>query len=317
MKNDLQIDKKITGISVVIPYYNNQDLLYSNLPSVIQALVNSTYPYEIILVDDCSTKGDITQAIDQKYKEKFVILKNSKNLGFSKTANFGIKNAKYDFVLLLNTDIKLFKDSLREILKSFEDEKLFGIGLHQLIITKDKKYDGCLGGGKFTFGMIRHFPLKLPDKPSNTFYVSGGAGIFDCQKLLKLGGFDEIFSPFYFEDVDLSFRALKMGWKVLCDPSRVVEHRHETTITKSRKKLYIKTVAQRNWIIFNWKNLDVLNLASHIFWLPANILRELFIGNFYFILGLFWATIYIPKIIMIRKKQKFIKKDKELLNLLR
>ncbi|PJE58197.1 MAG: glycosyltransferase family 2 protein, partial [Candidatus Portnoybacteria bacterium CG10_big_fil_rev_8_21_14_0_10_36_7] len=46
----------------------------------------------------------------------------------------------------------------------------------------------------------------------------------------SLNGFDELYSPFYWEDIDLSYRAWKTGYTVLFDPQVLVEHHHETTI---------------------------------------------------------------------------------------
>ena len=98
----------ITGISVIIPNYNGKVLLPEVLPTVFAALNNAGLPSEVIVVDDCSTDGTV-----ELLKEKFPtikILQNEINGGFSITSNKGIKAAQYDWVLLLNSDVKLEED---------------------------------------------------------------------------------------------------------------------------------------------------------------------------------------------------------------
>ena len=290
-------------LSVVIPYYNNENLLMENIDSLFKALKKASYSYEIIIVDDYSNVGDVN-SITREYSEYPIkIIKNIHNVGFSKTANKGIKAAVGELVFLLNTDIKLDEECLVGIADEFKDDNLFGVGLRQIILEGNKKIDNKPCKAKFSYGMLRR-----------TYYVGGGAGIFDRRKLVELGIFDTIFSPFYYEDADLSYRALKKGWRIVLDRDRKVEHRHETTINRSYPKLFIKCVAQRNWVLFNWKNLDSKNLIKHLLWLPINIVRELAVGNFSFILGLCWATIYLPRVLTTRSRQTFIRTDKQILN---
>src|SRR5215207_430546 len=96
------------SVSVVIPNYNGIELFPHTLPTVFTALEKIQLPYEVIVVDDCSTDNSIGYL-----KTNFPlvqIIRSEKNFGFSVTANSGMKNAKYDLVLLLNSDVKLDPD---------------------------------------------------------------------------------------------------------------------------------------------------------------------------------------------------------------
>ena len=62
-----------------------------------------------------------------------------------------------------------------------------------------------------------------------TAWVSGGSGLFDRERWLELGGFDERFAPAYWEDIDLSYRAKQKGWQVLFESKAIVFHKHEST----------------------------------------------------------------------------------------
>ncbi len=70
-----------------------------------------------------------------------------------------------------------------------------------------------------------------------------------------MGGMDEkLLSPFYWEDIDLCYRAQKRGWKILWEPKSVVIHEHESTTGKFPKK-YRQRIQDRNQLLFVWKNL--------------------------------------------------------------
>ena len=62
---------------------------------------------------------------------------------------------------------------------------------------------------------------------------------------LKLGGMDTLYSPFYWEDIDLSYRAWKSGYQILYDPNIIVEHHHESTIAKYFDKKKVSDIQSK------------------------------------------------------------------------
>jgi len=90
-------------------------------------------------------------------------------------------------------------------------------------------------------------------------YISGGSSIVRRDIFLKLGGFDTIFKPFYFEDLDLGLRAWRSGYKLLFEPSSIVEHQHEQTISKFPKQFLIY-VKERNHLISVLRNITDKNM---------------------------------------------------------
>ena len=120
--------------------------------------------------------------------------------------------------------------------------------------------------------------------------------------------FYDLFNPFYWEDIDLSYRAWKSGYQILYDPNIKVKHQHESTIGKYFDKNNVAKIAFRNQIIFQWKNLTDSDLIKkHL----LNILKLIFIPGF------FNALVKLPEILQARKKavKLFVKSDKEILNL--
>ena len=278
-------------ISVVIPNYNGKHLLKKNLPSVVKNCPGC----EIIVVDDASTDGSV-EFLKHKFK-KVRIIRLNKNNGFATAANIGVEKAKLPLVLLLNSDVSPRQNFLKTALKHFSDEKLFAVGLLDYSHENGKIIVKGRGGIKFKRGFFSHFPAFI--ERGTTFWVSGGSGLFNRDKFLELGGFDTIFKPFYWEDIDLSFRAWKLGYSCIFEPLAKVDHYHEEgAITTQKSNFYILSTAYKNQFIFTWKNVsNYLWALEHLLWLPYHLLKAIISLNFPFITGLIWATLLLPNLI--------------------
>jgi GT2 family glycosyltransferase len=260
------METKDLKVSIIIPNFNGEELLKKNLPFVQKAKENvRNQIYEVIVVDD----GSKDKSIDV-LKNSFPwvkIIKHKINRGFSAAVNMGVRMAKGDLVVLLNNDILPEEDFLVYAVNHFSDPKLFGVSLHE------KGYSWA----KATFknGYLTHEPGKETDETHISFWVSGGSGVFRRSLWITLGGMDEkLFTPFYWEDIDLCYRAAKRGLKLLWEPKANVIHEHKSTI-KSFKKRYVQRIQERNELFFLWKNITSQNLArKHIGNLFLRILRH-------------------------------------------
>lgn len=270
--------------------------------------LNKKYFYgcEVIVMNDYPQEN-ITKQVNEIYPEAIVI-NNIKNLGFGNNVNLGVLKATRNYVLLMNSDVVLKDNSFLTTIEHFKtDSKLFAVGFAQ--IEKGGKIVGA-NKGYFEKGLINHSHQLVTNHQSLTanFWAEGGSSIFRRKLFIDLGLLDELYSPFYWEDIDLSYRAWKAGYKILYDPSIQVEHHHESTIGKYFDKPRILKIAFRNQIIFHWKNLTDKDLISkHLFSIP----------KFIFFPGFFDALIRLPKILQERKKtvKLFKKTDKEILDL--
>jgi len=233
--------------SIVIPNWNGEKLLKENLPAVL-----STGADEIIIVDNGSTDGSVEMlkkliTSQTSNVSNFKLVENQTNLGFTRAVNQGVKAAKNEIVVLLNNDVVPEKDFLKPLTKDFQDEKVFAVSLNEPQWSWAK--------GKWEKGFVEHESGLKTKKPHVSFWANGGSGAFRKSIWLKLGGLDEIFQPFYWEDIDLSYRAWKRGYQVLWEPQAVVHHQHEATISSRFNKKYIDFISQRNQILFIWKNI--------------------------------------------------------------
>lgn len=239
--------------SIVIPNFNGEVLLAKNLPYVIRAMDDKENNIsEIIVVDDGSRDGSI-----KLLKENFPqvkIIKHKINRGFSAAVNTGVRGSSGDLVVLLNSDVIPSEDFLVNVLPHFKNPKMFAVSLHE------KGYGWARGG--FKNGYIQILQGEEGASFHESFYVSGGSGVFRRTIWMELGGMDEeLLSPFYWEDIDLCYRAAKRGYIVGWEPESCVVHNHESTINKLSKK-YVAGIKERNQLLCLWKNLTSPNFVK-------------------------------------------------------
>ncbi len=251
-------------VSIVIPNYNGKYLLENNLPSVLTASKNlKNNISEIIIVDDAST-DDSVHFLNSQFKNEIKLIKHTKNRGFSSAVNTGVRATSGDIILLLNSDVTPSETFLENLNEYFVDPKVFAVSLHE------KGYGAAKGS--FKNGFIEIGSKIESKKQEHSFYVSGGSGLFRKSIWQELGGMDEkLLSPFYWEDIDLCFRAAKRGYINLWDPESDVIHIHESTISKLPKK-YSDRIKERNQLLMLWKNIQSKTLIKkHI----AGLLRRI------------------------------------------
>ena len=295
-------------ISVVIPNYNGEDLLKKTLPQVIENCPDC----EIIVVDDASTDNSVS--LLHNYK-KVKVIKLSKNLGFVGAVNTGVKSAGGEYVLLLNSDVSPRKNFLSPLISDISaSPNIFAVGIKDVSHEKGKIFFKGRGGARFKKGFVNHFPL--PTEKGETLWVSGGSGLFKKSEFLELGGFDNIYAPFYWEDIDLCYRARKKGFICLFEPDSVVDHFHEEgAIKKHNKDFYIKTISYKNQFICVWHNItDYQLLSQHLLWLPYHFINACAKKDWALFIGFFKASLQIPRLVLNYQlsESKFTVSDKEI-----
>lgn len=309
-------------ISIVIPNYNGEQLLEKNMSSYFDAIKyykeKTTIDGEVIVIDDYSTDGSLQVLKDIKNKNlghEFLFFQNERNLGFSPTVNHGVLHATGDVVILLNTDVKPEKDFLISLLKHFDDASIFAVGCMDKSIEEGKIVLRGRGLAKWRKGFFIHRAGDVTK--TNTMWVNGGSGAFRKSIWDKLHGFIELYKPFYWEDIDLSYRALKAGYKIVFEPKSVVIHEHEQgAIKKQFTQSIVTQIAYRNQFIFTWINLtDSTIWLQHVFSTPYYLCRAIVRKDFGFIQGFFAAVIFLPQIAPLRRKVQNMNKksDKEII----
>jgi|SRR3989344_6039907 len=247
--------------SVVIPAYNGQKFLDANLPAV-----KAIGADEIVIVDDASAdpvhlEGGRMDSFQVK------VIRHSKNLGFPVSVNDGFAAATGEIVVLLNQDVKPDKNLLKYTLPHFTDPKVFAVTFNEQGRSWAK--------AEIKNGFLEFSNGKMDNRVHESFWASGGSAAFRKSYWDTLGGFDPKFSPGYYEDLDIGWRAGNIGYKILWVPDAKVTHAApESTFNKTFSKKSLQLIKDRNYLLAHWNNLDPKYYPSHLYHLVSKILHH-------------------------------------------
>ncbi|MDH5324066.1 MAG: glycosyltransferase family 2 protein [Gammaproteobacteria bacterium] len=248
-----------TGISVILPNYNGKPLLQENLPSLFKALELSDAAYEVIVVDDCS-QDDSVVFLEQDYPT-IQVIRSQQNSGFSHTCNTGIQAAKFDFSCIVNTDVTFETTYFQKALPYFQNNQVFAV--KGSIINYKGSKDQVLNIENnarlfYKRGFLRLDRNKQRDKTDFDIQFSLLGCCFICRTdiLKQLKGYDEIFSPYYWEDSDLPLRAIALGYEVIYASECIVYHKISSTIASHASDRKRQLISRRNKFLFTWKHLQ-------------------------------------------------------------
>ena len=285
--------------SIVIPNWNGRELLAQYLPSVLEA-TGGNPANEVIVVDNASADGSGEFLRETFPTVRVLALEN--NRGFGGGSNAGVAAARNDIVVLLNNDMRVAPDFLAPLLAAFTGDKVFAVSCQIFFSDPARRREETgLTEGRWHRGALRvgHRTDESISEPYPCFYGGGGSSAFDRRKLLELGGFDELFAPFYFEDADLGYLAWKRGWQVLYQPRSVVWHEHRGTIGRHYSDARIRAVLEKNRLLFCWKNIHQWpRLAEHFVFAAAEAVVR---GN---PRGLWRALLQLPAAIGSRRRAR-------------
>lgn len=254
--------ERLRPLSVVIPTWNGRALLEEHLPTVLAAGEAyeraSAAPVEIVVVDDGS-EDDTAAWLARMYPRVRLIVKPA-NDGFAAACNVGFRESRHPIVVLLNNDVAVAPDVLLHLTPHFSDPRVFAVTCRALWPDSNRLASGGKIG-KFARGFwrIHHNYDADPNRSRPPYYsivASGGFSAFDREKVIALGGFDELLRPFYWEDVELSLRAWRRGWTILYEPRAIVYHQASRTISRRFSPAYVRMVNQRNRLLTHWIHLD-------------------------------------------------------------
>lgn len=247
------------SISVLIPNYNGKKLLEENLPSVYTALHNYPFSSSEIIVSDDASADDSLLFLKQQFPEVKCV-STEVNTGFSGAVNRGISFCSGDLILILNSDVQLSATYFDAQVPLFEDLEVFGvmgtiISMDGTQIQDTAKYP-YFNNGKIG-STLNYSTHEIGSWP--TLFLSGANALVRKSYLVQLKGFNEIFNPYYCEDVELGIRAWRAGWKCLFESSAVCFHPNSETIKKQGKEK-VRRISRRNKAILHLIHLEGMYL---------------------------------------------------------
>jgi len=216
-------------LSIIIVSWNVQELLEENLKIIFNN--NQKINFEVFVVDN-NSKDNTVKMIKQNFPQVKLIT-NKENLGFAKANNLAIKKAQGRYILLLNPDMKICKNTLKDMVKWMDNDSKIGVGSCKLL-DKNKKI----------IKHIRRFPLffdqlmivlKIPHilpfilnkyiidnfnykKEAIVDSVRGSFFMIRKEVINEIGELDENFF-IWFEEVDYCKRVAESKWNVSYNPN--------------------------------------------------------------------------------------------------
>lgn len=258
-------------LGIVIANWNGEKLI----DKCLESLENQVFKnFKVYIIDNAS--NDNSRDVIKKYMNRLNIdlMEMSYNTGFALANNIGIKKAIKDgcnYILTLNNDVEVPKESLKKAMESIEINKEFDV--FQLFMINYFNKDICDSAGlNFKDDLI---PLQVGFKENvadilnrDDIKIDGvcaGAAIYSTKSLetVKLDDENYFDSNFfaYFEDVDLSLRLKGAGYKFKLLKDSIVYHMHSATGGKTSgfKEYYLT----RNLFMYTKRNQTIEEYKKH------------------------------------------------------
>ncbi len=262
-------------VSILIPHHHGVAIL----KDCLESLRETTYrPHEVLLVDNNSSDG--SRAYVRKHHPAVRIIRNSKNFGFAKASNIGIREAHGSLVVLLNNDTEVEPGWLEPLVQVFADARV-GAAAPKLKSLKNRQafdYAGAAGGflDKFGYPFCRGRLFETVeedtgqyDTPMDIFWATGTAMAIRKAVIAETGGIDEDFFM-HMEEIDLAWRIHLRGYRIRYVPSSVVYHVGGASLKRnSFMKIYFN---HRNSLLMLIKNYEWHTLLRY---LPRRLMLEL------------------------------------------
>jgi GT2 family glycosyltransferase len=250
-------------ISVILVLYNRAELTLQCLRSIAD---HDFRDLEIIIVDNAST--DETAEL-LKHIEGVHIIRNNENRNFVLGVNQAAREARGEYLLLLNNDTQLLPGALQSAVGTIQSGSDIGaVGGRLVLLDWSLQEAGsivwsdasCLGYGRG----------DNPFAPMYTFrrdvdYCSAAFLLTPLRVWHQLGGFDEIFKPAYYEDSDYCARLWERELRVVYEPNAIVLHYEFGSSTKAADAIELQRSHQKlfsqqhkNWLLRKYTRDDDL-----------------------------------------------------------
>jgi len=242
-----------------------------NLKRCIESISNSSYhPFEIIVCDNNLKNegyGSLYRSFETRFQ--FKIIRNFSNVGHAKGINIALGEANGKYVAKLDDDTVVDPMWLTELVRIMESDRDIGIAQSRIIQMEGHGRIQSVGSFLDPLG-YDHVKQITGGHPEMIFYAGGAAFIIKKDIIDKISINGEFFDSDYFvyyDEVDVCWRALLAGWKIVSVPTSVVFHR-----TKRVLQPHFIYFQARNRIMTLVKNYALPNLFKY---LPLLILLEI------------------------------------------
>jgi GT2 family glycosyltransferase len=286
-------------IGIIIVTYNSQ----KEIKRILESIIIQKYENLVVYIVDNNSSDD-TLNIIQKYKSRisFCVISSRTNNGYAKGNNTGIQKAMAEgceLVFILNPDMQLEEKCIKILTERImSDEKIGAIG--PIVLDGNKSDDFIQSYGFYANFRTQKKEIIFPGKkltneiPPEIYvdYVLGGAMMIRSRVLKIVGVFEEDYFM-YNDELDISYRIKKAGFKTLCIRDAIVRHFHDFGKNNPKgnnlmyyyimrnKYLYFKKHHLYNNIFLSLLN-ELMNVPFKIIWVIRRM-KNIKLLKFYYL----------------------------------
>ena len=291
--------------AILIPNWNGISHLQALLPSLREAARRYPGDTAVVVVDNRSTEPDVAW-VREHFPEVEVEVAERNDYLFS--LNPVAARRDEDIVIVLNNDMRVDPDFVEPLVRHFDDPDVFAVMARIMDWEGREQTTGQRVMWTRRCWFYKAWRMDVPG-PCYSVEACGGASAYRRDRFVELGGFDSLFRPGYYEDLDISYRAWMRGWRVVFEPSSVVYHRVSATFNahfdadaRTRRERF-ETHLHRNEALFTMKNVGGASfLAGYLALLPVRALRGALAGRRAQARGLLAALPLLPRTLRARRQ---------------
>lgn len=253
---------------------------------------------EVIVVDNAS-KEDEASIISNQYP-KAKVIRSDKNLGFAGGNNLGIKEAKGDFILLINNDTYFKEFNIDNLIKRLDSSDKIGIVCPKIRFVWGNNPIQFAGYTPLSYITLRNKAIGFGEEDKGQYdtahrtpYAHGAAMLIKREAIEKVGLMPECYF-LYYEEIDWSMIFTRAGYEIWYDPACTVYHKEsQTTGQNSPLRTYYITRNRLLLVKRNYKGINKYLSYLYLIGIVAtrDIINYTFQGRFDLIKALFKGTV--------------------------
>lgn len=299
-----------TNLGIVIVNWNSG----KELELCLESIESAGYSENVLVVDN----GSEEKLKVKSKKLKVKVIENGENLGYGGGNNVGIKyllDKKVKYILILNPDTEIYKDTIPNLIKVMEGDEMIGIVGPKIysdsstpgeslrdapfgaslrntpgvslpliwsaggVIDKNRFSAGLIGNGEFD----KDLSQRLKSRGYEVDFISGTAMLVRAEVFERIGFLEKSYFMYY-EDVEFCLKAKKAGFKVMFVPASKIMHHESSTIGKNSPSQAYYMV--RNHLLFAERNAPIAVKIREFIRLPKTIYEHWQRKEYYALLGI-------------------------------
>ncbi len=253
-------------VSCVIPALDDRALLARSLPPLEAELRRRAGGDELLVVDDTGS-GRLAEWLAAEHpRVRRLVLE--RNVGFARALDAGVLASEGELIFAMNPDVVVRPGFLEPLVRALAAADV-ALASPRVLLAGDAQRPESLNALRLTDGALRVEALdpRGASEGSRPIPFAIGGACLARRALFVEQGFDALFAPFYWEDVDLCLRAWGRGERVLEVPESVVEHHHRGTIGRVVPEHLTRAAIERGRRLVLWKHApaaDAQDLFSSV-----------------------------------------------------